>query len=572
MEVKPYINTDVGDIPLLDTNVIKNGEKLRLTVSLEPSTKTNQNITRIVVLNPFDKQVVTGKIPTIDSSKIAFLEVVIPDHWISGRYTANVLDLANKVVKRCHFYLTHKHPYQQSMTNRTIKPNWQMHYRITVRNPTDKPIGNFSSFVALPITLLPQQLVKNLNVNPSNLKISTDLDGNQWIHYEIERLNPNESVELGYSAVVESRPLLLSRNINGIKKNNPYKQEFLKKYLNPEPHIESNHPAIVKIASTIQTDDPIAFAKKATRQVNRILTYKIQPGEFGAAFAIEKKEGDCTEYAALFVALCRAAGIPARTNAGFAFTEQKWERHATAEFLVAGRWLPIDVTGQTGTDIFIGHLPNYILITRGNWMGGTLAKEVSYRYQVMETTQKLQVDIDWKIALADKSFSAKKSSIAIVDKTVKILESKVVEPSKVKILDNQESETLITLREKPSTSKSQVVKLETSTQKPKRSKAQQISIVNAIPDVLKDGLMKNQSIRLQNNTDQTQRGCFEIRLVEDNIIKLLSYRGVKISPKSELVLKPKLQLEKIGINKLQFVFLNRIGRALTIDERKISVY
>ena len=271
----------------------------------------------------------------------------------------------------------------------------------------------------------------------------------------------------------------------------------------------------------------------------------------------------------MFVALCRAAGIPARTNAGFAKGEQ-WERHATAEFLVAGRWLPIDVTGQKGKDIFIGHLPGNIIVTRGNWMGGTLAKEVSYRYQIMDSTQKLLVDVDWKIAYADKFALSKKPTITVMDKTVKIIESKIIESNKVKIIDN---EPIITPKYQipPSNLESSKIKLNNNKQK-KSETSQPVSIICEIPDVLKDGQMKKQVIMLRNNSENIQRGCFEIRLIEDGIIKLLSYQGLKIPSKGEIPIKPRLQLDKVGSNQIQFVFQNRIGRTIAKKEKKITVF
>ncbi len=567
MQIIPYISTELGQIPLRETNAIKNGEKLCLILSLEQNDINLQNLAHIELFNPFEKKVVTGNIPPLDNSKIATLEVSIPDHWISGRYSADVLDQTNNFMGGCHFYLTHKYGYQQLTSERLIKPNWRMHYRITVRNPSDKPIGNFSSFVALPVDVPPQQYIKQLEVNPSNLKISTDLQGNQWFHYEVKRIDPKETIEMGYSAVIESRPLIISRKINETIKTNPYTHDFLKQYLNPEPHIESDHPLIVKLANSIKTDDPISFVKKATNIVNERLTYKIQPGEFGAAYAIEKKEGDCTEFAALFVALCRAAGIPARTNAGFAKADE-WERHATAEFLIGGRWFPIDVTGQKGNDIFMGHLPSNIIVTRGNWMGGTLAKEVSYRYQIMESSQKLLVDVDWKIVYADKSIIRKKPTITVMDKTVKIIESKIIESSKVKIIDNEQ---LAIKAPQPSSDSSKIIKLNNNKQKANDA-IRPISISCEIPDVLKDGQMKNQVIRLQNNLGEIQRGCFEIRLLEDGIIKLLTYQGLKLPSKGEVTVKPKLKLDKVGSNQLEFIFQNRIGRTLAKLDKKITVF
>lgn len=568
MLVKPFIATEVGEIPLTSNQTIKNGEKIRLVISMELSDPADLSVTVVEIRNPLEKRVVTGKIPEIDYSKIAILDVIVPNTWIGGRYSASVLDIARNVLCVCYFIVEPSTQLQKIVTKQYLTPNWQVHYRLWTRNPSDKPIGNFSAFIALPLTIAPQQIVKNISITPSNLKISTDVDGNQWVHFKVDRISPSKSVEMKYSAVVESRPLLVSKGNSISYKINPYSKQFLKKFSTAEPHIESDHPKIKKLALSIASDNPIDYAKKAVQLVNRTLKYKIQPDEFGAKYAIEKGEGDCTEFSALFVALCRANGIPARTNAGFAYV-QNWERHATAEFLVGGRWIPVDTTGQNGEDIFIGHLPTNIILSRGNWMGGTITKELSYRYQVMEQTQKLDVDIDWKVSSISKHQIKNRTSVAVKEKTIKILEPIVVVSNKVKILgESKVKESVISLK-KPTKDK----KLTSVLELPKRNNTTKpVTIQCSFPDVLKDGLLDNHAVQLFNNTDKIQKGCFEIRLIEGGIIKLLSFQGVKIPPKSNVKLKPKLQLNKEGINNLYLVYLNRIGRNITSEIKQLSVY
>ena len=569
MQIKPFISTAAGEIPLTNTNSIKNGQKVKLILFTEKDDSSPQNITHIEVLNPLDRKIVTGNIPKLDDTVIASLEVLIPDNWIGGRYTANVVTLAKKIACFCDFHVTPSNPLIEYLTERNTRPNWLMHYKIQVRNPTEKPIGNFSAFVALPMTLQPLQVVKELKINPATLKMSSDLEGNQWIHYEVKRINPKEKLEMSYSAKIQCNPLLLSANIAKGYMINPYSKKFLNSFLKTEPHIESDHPEIVKLASSIKTDNPIAFAQSAIRLVNRKLTYKIQPGEYGAAFAVEKGEGDCTEYAALFVALCRAKGIPARTNAGFVLAE-KWERHATAEFLVSGRWIPVDVTGQRTNDVFIGHLPNNIIVTRGNWMGGTLEQEVSYRYQIMDQSQKLEVNVDWKINMMNKNSKIRELPTNKTKKKIKILEPKVLTTNRIKILDDLKdtNETIrIPLMDKEIIQIEKPIKVAT-----KGNSIPNVTIESSFPDVMKKGQIKNQRIMLTNNSKQPISGCLELREINEGTIRLLYFQGVKISPESELSYKPEIMLKRIGINNLQLVFMNRIGRILAKEEIKTSVY
>jgi transglutaminase-like putative cysteine protease len=64
-----------------------------------------------------------------------------------------------------------------------------------------------------------------------------------------------------------------------------------------------------------------------------------------AAKGWETRVGDCGVLAALFVALCRAAGIPARWQSGWFLKPVGGNMHDWAEFWVEGLgWLPCDPT------------------------------------------------------------------------------------------------------------------------------------------------------------------------------------------------------------------------------------
>jgi transglutaminase-like putative cysteine protease len=68
------------------------------------------------------------------------------------------------------------------------------------------------------------------------------------------------------------------------------------------------------------------------------------PPEASAAKALRTRTGDCTEHAAVFSALCRAVGIPARTAYGLVAARGALRFHAWSEFYAGGRWIPIDAT------------------------------------------------------------------------------------------------------------------------------------------------------------------------------------------------------------------------------------
>jgi len=60
-----------------------------------------------------------------------------------------------------------------------------------------------------------------------------------------------------------------------------------------------------------------------------------------AVQVLETRVGDCNEHAVLFVALARAAGLPARTVAGLVPVGGRFYYHAWAEVYL-GDWVAVD--------------------------------------------------------------------------------------------------------------------------------------------------------------------------------------------------------------------------------------
>jgi transglutaminase-like putative cysteine protease len=68
----------------------------------------------------------------------------------------------------------------------------------------------------------------------------------------------------------------------------------------------------------------------------------------------DSKEGDCTEFAVLTAALCRAMGIPARIVVGIAYVdefmgyENVFGGHAWTEAYIGNRWVGLDAAFKAG--------------------------------------------------------------------------------------------------------------------------------------------------------------------------------------------------------------------------------
>ncbi len=122
-------------------------------------------------------------------------------------------------------------------------------------------------------------------------------------------------------------------------------------YLSPEPFIESDDPAIVAEAEAAVRGitGGRARAERLTRHVNAMLEKKPTVSLPSARDVLRTRIGDCNEHTALYVALARAVGIPARVAVGLTFVRGAFYYHAWPEVYLdegAGRgyWLPVDPT------------------------------------------------------------------------------------------------------------------------------------------------------------------------------------------------------------------------------------
>lgn len=120
-------------------------------------------------------------------------------------------------------------------------------------------------------------------------------------------------------------------------------ERSLSAYLKPSPGIESDEPSIAALAAELGSESTHLwdFARAAFDWVHDEIEYR--EGDFtSAATAVRTRVGDCEEKASVFIALCRARGIPART----VWTPD----HCWAEFHIVdgggeGRWIPAHTSG-----------------------------------------------------------------------------------------------------------------------------------------------------------------------------------------------------------------------------------
>jgi transglutaminase-like putative cysteine protease len=191
----------------------------------------------------------------------------------------------------------------------------------------------------------------------------TDL---QFSHAPVERItdgrdalarfffrNPKAPVTITIDAAVELRSagLLSRRPAVGLK----LPDEERRTLTSPERYVESDDARVLALAEKVGGGTVPQQLLNIQKRVEETLERgEFDPLDHGAVAAIERGKGDCSEYADLFVALCRAKRIPAVVCEGFTIDvgllKRKPPHHAWVMVWLADRgWTrfdPLDVASR----------------------------------------------------------------------------------------------------------------------------------------------------------------------------------------------------------------------------------
>ena len=128
--------------------------------------------------------------------------------------------------------------------------------------------------------------------------------------------------------------------------------EGVAEFLRPSAKIESEAVAFTELAATLMPDDGdlVAFVRRALSWTSNHLAYderlarEIWEGRSSSRSALDTlsvRQGTCSEYANVLIAVMRAGGVPARFASGYFAGGETY--HAWAEvYLPDTGWLPVD--------------------------------------------------------------------------------------------------------------------------------------------------------------------------------------------------------------------------------------
>jgi len=122
----------------------------------------------------------------------------------------------------------------------------------------------------------------------------------------------------------------------------PLPTEDAARWLRGEPLIESDDPRVQAQARAVAAGrDARQAAEELVHWVHGRLRRAVPTGPPSAVAALDRRLGDCNEATVLYVALARAAGLPARAVAGLVYANARFYYHAWPEVYLDG-WVAVD--------------------------------------------------------------------------------------------------------------------------------------------------------------------------------------------------------------------------------------
>jgi len=220
----------------------------------------------------------------------------------------------------------------------------------------------------IPKTVEGKQKVLSTDFNVKPTKVF-DLGDNRYAQFDVGNAKQGFTIRVMTKIKLFRYDLSVALNNKAVTTLN---NKDLKEYLKAEKYIETGDPTIKALAQQVKGEDEMETLNKTYRFVTKNMIYDMKKVNsthweaLGAAKAARVKKGVCVEFADLFVALCRANGVPARCIGGIT-TERTaaTKGHAWVEaYTKKYGWIPFDPTwGQSKGATFYKLRPSYIYLS-----------------------------------------------------------------------------------------------------------------------------------------------------------------------------------------------------------------
>lgn len=235
-------------------------------------------------------------------------------------------------------------------------------------------------YMAIPRDFDNQKLLEKVRFEPQSPNFVTDRWGQQFAHFQYRDLQPGTRVLPKMQVKVKKFHTTYAIFPERVGSLNDIPGEIREKYLVDGIKLDIQHPLIQEGIKTALGDEqrPFWMMRKIFDYICDKIDYNLKPlgGWNPAPTVLKRGTGSCSEYTFIFIAMCRASGLPARYAGSLVIRDADkgiddvWHRWAEV-YLPNYGWIPVDVSAGDSPSPgkrarTIGVLRNrYLITTKG---------------------------------------------------------------------------------------------------------------------------------------------------------------------------------------------------------------
>lgn len=243
------------------------------------------------------------------------------------------------------------------------------------RNFGPGEVSTVDVYLSVPEDLPNQKIVEKVSFQPEPKEFLTDRWGQRVAHFHYEGIPGSKFLTSAmevHARVQEIRYTLYPERVGKLEE---IPAEIKGRYLEDAGKFRLQDPFIKKTVEEVvgAEKNPYWIARKLYNHVIEKVEYEMVGGWNTAPAVLKRGTGSCSEYSFVYIALCRAAGLPARyagsvvVRGDDASLDDVFHRWVEV-YLPNYGWIPVDPsrgdkpTPRDRADSF-GHLTNSFLIT-----------------------------------------------------------------------------------------------------------------------------------------------------------------------------------------------------------------
>lgn len=272
-------------------------------------------------------------------------------------------------------------------------------YTYLLRNDGGGVITTASIYLAVPYADLEnQKLIGDITWTPEPNEFVADQWGQKVAAFNFKDVQPGASANASYETRVKLGVVHYAFDPDDVGGLSKIPKDLLKQNTAATSRLQLDKELVQKTAREIVGDEehPYWMARKIYRWVRDALEYQRVGGWDVPTTLIKRGTGSCSEYAFLYIALCRAAGLPARYEGSVVVRGDDASiddvYHRWCEVYLPGiGWMPVDPSGgdrdwpADQTRYFGGLSNRFIITTHGGgdseYLGWTYNGNATYEYQ-----------------------------------------------------------------------------------------------------------------------------------------------------------------------------------------------